>query len=48
MNFALALILKPLFLIALFGAARLLAWGIMRALPDGKLKKWLSQERGGF
>lgn len=48
MSTAIALALKPLILIALFGAARLLAWGIMRALPDGKLKRWLGQERGGF
>jgi hypothetical protein len=48
MSWLLALIVKPLFLLLLFGSARLLAWGIVRVLPDGRFKRWLLTERGGF
>lgn len=48
MTWLLGLIFKPLFLILLFGSARLAAWGIGKALPEGKLKRWLFQEKGGF
>ncbi len=43
---ALGYLVKPLFLIALFGTARLVAYGVKRVLPPGKLKRILFHETG--
>lgn len=48
MNFALAFVVKAVFLILLFGAARIIAWCIVKVLPDGKLKKFLMYDDGKF
>lgn len=47
MSFALALVLKPLALIALFGSARLIAWAVFRLMPDSRLKRALFFDDGG-
>jgi hypothetical protein len=48
MNFALALVFKIVFLLILFGAARLLAMGIMRLIPPGKVRDFLMRDDGKF
>lgn len=46
MNIAIAYLVKPLFLIALFGAARLLAMVLWRVWPDGKAKRYWFRDTG--
>lgn len=48
MNWALALLLKAAFLIAIFGAARIIAWCIMRFVPPGKARDFLMRDDGKF
>lgn len=48
MSTAIALALKPLALIALFGAARILAIVIMRMVPPGKVRDFLMRDDGRF
>lgn len=40
-DFVLALIVKPIFLVMLFGASILIARIILRFIPDGKIKRIL-------
>lgn len=52
MNVFLAMLLKPLIAVAFFGIVWLLAAGVMRLIPDGKLRRALltplpgSKDRG--
>ena len=41
-----AYIIKPLFLIALFGVARLVAIVLKRTLPEGRVKRYLFRDTG--
>lgn len=48
MSYAFALAVKALFLLILFGAARLIAVVVMRFVPDGKLRRLLMYDDGKF
>lgn len=45
-NWALALLVRPLFALALIGLAGLIAWGIGRLMPPSWLKTFLFKRRG--
>jgi hypothetical protein len=48
MSFALGIAAKAIFLVLLFGAARLIAMLVRRLMPDGKAKRLLFYDDGKF
>lgn len=41
---AMGLVIYPVVAIVLYGSARLIAMGLVRVIPDGRLKRWLFRD----